>query len=54
MLRVLGRGEVHAGFWRGHLRERDQVVDIAVDVRMILKWIFRIGLGYELDYFGSG
>jgi len=45
MWHVLGKGEVHTGFWWGHLRERDHVVFVAVDMTIILKWIFRIGLG---------
>jgi len=49
-----GRGEVHTGFWWGNLRERDHLVDKAVDVRIILKLIFRSGLGYELDWCGWG
>jgi len=35
------RGEVHAGFWWGGLRERDYLEDAGVDGREILKWIFK-------------
>jgi len=33
----MGRGEVHAGFWSGNLRERDHLVDLGMDGRIILK-----------------
>jgi hypothetical protein len=33
--------EVHTGFWWGDLRERDQLEDLGVDGRIILKWIFK-------------
>jgi len=36
----MGRGEVHAGFWWGNLKERDHLEDIGIDGRIILKWIF--------------
>ena len=38
---MLGRGEVHAGFWWGNMRERDHLEDLGVDGRIILKWIFK-------------
>jgi len=47
------RGEVRAGFWWGNLRERDQLEDQGIDGRIILKRIFKKGLGYGLDCFGS-
>ena len=34
------RGEVHAGFWWGNLRERDHFKDSGVDGR-IMKWQFK-------------
>jgi hypothetical protein len=37
----MGRGEVHAGFWSGNLRERDHFVDLGMDGRIILKWFFK-------------
>jgi len=37
----MGRGEVHAGFWSGNLRERDHLVDLGMDGRIILKWFFK-------------
>jgi hypothetical protein len=37
----MGRGEVCTGFWWGNLRERDQWGDPGVDVRIVLRWIFR-------------
>jgi hypothetical protein len=41
MQHVWGRREVRTGFWRGNLSERDQLEDIGVDGRIILKWIFK-------------
>jgi hypothetical protein len=35
------RGEVHRGLWWGSLREGDHLEDPGVDVRVILKWIFK-------------
>jgi hypothetical protein len=32
---------VHAGFWWGDLREGDYLGDPGIDVRIILKWIFK-------------
>jgi len=34
-------GEVYTGFWWGNLRERDQLGDLGVDGRIILKYIFK-------------
>ena len=31
----LGRGETYTGFWRGNLRQRDHLVDLGVDGRLI-------------------
>jgi len=39
------RGEVQTWFWRGNLRERDYLADPGVDSRIILRWIFRSGIG---------
>jgi len=41
MWRVRWRGEVCTGFWWGNLRERDHWGDPDLDVRIILRWIFR-------------
>jgi hypothetical protein len=41
MLHVRGRGEVYAGFWWEHLREREHFEDPDIDGRIILKWTFR-------------
>jgi hypothetical protein len=41
MWHVWETGEVHTGFWWGDLRERDHLEDLGVDVRIILKWIFK-------------
>jgi len=37
----MGKGEAHAGFCWGNLRERDHFGDPGVDGRIILRWIFR-------------
>jgi hypothetical protein len=37
----LGRGEVHAGFWWGNLREIDHLEDPGTDGRIVLRCIFR-------------
>ena len=34
-----GKGDVRTGFWCGYLRERDQLEDIRIDRRKILKSI---------------
>ena len=39
-----GRGEVHAGFWWRILRETDHLEDPGLDGRIILRWLFRIGM----------
>jgi hypothetical protein len=36
-----GRGEVHAGFWCGKPREKNDLEDLGVDEGRILKWIFK-------------
>jgi hypothetical protein len=35
------KGEVHTGFWWGHLRERDNLEGLGMDGRMILKLILK-------------
>jgi len=40
---------LHTGFWWGNLREGDQLEEPSVVGRIILKWIFRSGLGQGLD-----
>jgi hypothetical protein len=37
----IGERRVHAGFWSGNLRERDQLEDLGGGERIILKWIFK-------------
>ena len=41
MWHVWGKGEVHAKFWVGNLRERDRLEDTGVDGRIVFKCIFR-------------
>ena len=43
------RGEVHTGFWRRKLRERDHFENIGIDGRMILKWISKPWDGDAVD-----
>jgi len=39
-------GEVRTGFWWGDLREVDNLEDLSVDRRTILKWILnKVGWG---------
>ena len=33
---------MYTGFWWGNVRERDHMEDPGVDVRIILRWIFRM------------
>jgi hypothetical protein len=33
--------DLYTGFWWESLRERDQLEDPGVDLRIILRWIFR-------------
>jgi hypothetical protein len=37
----MGRREACIGYWRGSPRERDHWRDPGVNVRIILRWIFR-------------
>jgi hypothetical protein len=37
----MGKRGVHTGIWWGDLREGDHLGDPGVDVRIILKWIFK-------------
>ena len=43
-------------FWWGNLRERDHLENPGVDVRIVLRWIFRKwgGGGCAVDRAGSG
>jgi hypothetical protein len=40
-----GGGEMHKGFWWGNLRERDQLEDLGIDLRIILKGILKLDKG---------
>ena len=47
----IGRGEAHAWFWWGNLRERGHSGNLDLNGRIILKWIFRkwdVGVGTGL------
>ena len=51
----MGRGEVHARFWWGNLREVDHLEDRSLDGRMIIKCILAKWNGeHGLDRSGSG
>jgi len=41
MWHVWETGEVHTMFWSRDPRERDHLVNLGVDGRIILKWIFK-------------
>jgi len=41
MWHALEAGEVHTRLWWGDLRERDDLEDLGLDGRTILKWIFK-------------
>jgi hypothetical protein len=50
----MGRGEVHTGFWYGILKERGHLEGPGIDMRVILKWIFKKwDRSHELDCAGS-
>jgi hypothetical protein len=36
-----GSGEVHTGFWSRNLSKRDHWEELNINVRIILKWIFK-------------
>jgi hypothetical protein len=45
---------VHKRCWCGNLREGDHLEGPGLDGRIILKWIWRDGMGHGLDRSGSG
>jgi hypothetical protein len=52
----MGIGNVHAGFLRGNLKERDHLQDLSVDGRIILLDVKRIRMvvGHGWDCCGCG
>jgi len=38
---ILGRTEMHAGFWWGNMKERDHIEDLGTDKKIILKWLLK-------------
>jgi len=40
-VQVWRTGEAYTGFWWGNLRERDQLEDLDIDGKIILKWVLR-------------
>jgi hypothetical protein len=34
-----GKIKIYPGFWWGKVKERDDLKDLDVDIRMILKWL---------------
>jgi len=38
---MYGEEEVNTGFWRGNLRERDNLEDPGIIEKIILKWIIK-------------
>ena len=40
-------GEVHTGFWWGILREKDHLEDTGIDGRIILRWVWGGGMGWN-------
>ena len=41
MYQVRGRGEVRTDFWKENQWEWDNLENLGLDVRIILKWIFK-------------
>jgi hypothetical protein len=38
---IWGRGEVHTGLWWGTLKERDNFLNLGVDGRILLEFVFK-------------
>jgi hypothetical protein len=54
MWHVWGR-EVQTGVWWGNVREKDNLEDLGIVERIVLKWIFKeLAKGHGLDWSGSG
>jgi hypothetical protein len=46
----MGTKEIHTGCWWGHLKEREQLEDLGVNERVILKWILTTQDGRNVDW----
>jgi hypothetical protein len=51
----MGIGEAHIGFWLEDLRKRDNLEDLGMYGRIILKWVFKKWVGEACtEISGSG
>ena len=41
-MEALGRGEIGAGFWLGNVKKRDDLEDLGIERKTILKWILKM------------
>jgi len=47
MCHVWARGEMHSGFRLGELKDRDHLVDLVIDWKIMLQWILNCGLDWR-------
>jgi len=53
----MGKGEVYTGLWWGNVRAGENLEDLGVDGRIILRWIFRkwdVGAGTGSNWLRIG